>query len=157
MSTHIYFSPHLDDAALSCGGQIAQLVRDGHRVHVVTVLAGDAVPEAAISPHVQELHARWQLDPDNPSPGRRAEDSAAFKTIHESIQVTHLMFPDCVYRLGKMGWPIYFLRDAIFGDVAEVEAPLVEEIANALNASAISSTSGASTFATSPKMASRMK
>ena len=136
MSTHIYFSPHLDDAALSCGGQIVQLVRDGHRVHVVTVFAGDAIPEAAVSPHVQELHARWHLDPDNPSPGRRAEDLAAFKTIDYAgdagIQVAHLMFPDCVYRLGKMGWPIYFFRDAIFGDVAEVEAPLVDEIADAI-------------------------
>jgi LmbE family N-acetylglucosaminyl deacetylase len=106
MSTHLFLSPHLDDIVLSCGGQIAQLVRSGRRVHVVTVFAGDAAPEAAVSPHVQELHERWKLDPHNPSPGRRAEDRAALKMISASIQVTHLPFPDCVYRLGKMGWPL---------------------------------------------------
>ena len=132
MSTHLFLSPHLDDVVLSCGGQIAQLVRSGRRVHVVTVFAGDAAPEAAVSPHVQELHERWKLDRHNPSPGRRAEDRAALKTISASIQVTHLPFPDCVYRLGKMGWPLYFTRDSIFGEVAEVESPLMAEIAQAL-------------------------
>ena len=129
---HLYLSPHLDDVVLSCGGQIAQLVRSGGRVHVVTVFAGDAAPEAAVSPHVQELHKRWKLDKHNPSPGRRAEDRAALKSISASIQVTHLSFPDCVYRLGQMGWPLYFTRDSIFGEVAEVESPLIGEIAQAL-------------------------
>lgn len=128
MSVNLYLSPHLDDVVLSCGGQIAQLVRSRSHVHVVTVFAGDAVPGAAVSPHVQELHERWKLDRHNPSPGRRAEDMAALKAISASIRVTHLPFPDCVYRLGKMGWPLYFTRDSIFGAVAEVEAPLVEEI-----------------------------
>ncbi len=132
MSTHLYLSPHLDDVVLSCGGQIAQLVRSGRRVHVVTIFAGDAAPAAAVSPHVQELHERWKLDPHNPSPGRRAEDMAALKSISASIQVTHLPFPDCVYRLGKMGWPLYFTRDSIFGEIAEVESPLMGEISQAL-------------------------
>ena len=132
MSTHLFLSPHLDDVVLSCGGQIAQLVRSGSHVHVVTVFAGDAAPEAAVSPHVQELHERWKLDQHNPSPGRRAEDMAALKTISASIRVTHLPFPDCVYRLGKLGWPLYFTRGSIFGDVAEVEASLVGEISQVL-------------------------
>jgi LmbE family N-acetylglucosaminyl deacetylase len=137
MPSAIYLSPHLDDVVFSCGGQIAQLVRAGQRVHVVTVFAGDAVPEAAVSPHVQELHERWKLDKDNPSPGRRAEDIAALKAISANIQVTHLPLPDCVYRLGKLGWPIYFFRDAIFGDVAEVEAPLIDEIVTAFKRSSL--------------------
>jgi LmbE family N-acetylglucosaminyl deacetylase len=132
LSINLYLSPHLDDVVLSCGGQIAQLVRSGRRVHVVTVFAGDAAPEAAVSPHVRELHERWQLDGHNPSLGRRAEDRAAFKAISASIQVTHLCFPDCVYRLGKMGWPLYFTRDSIFGEVAEVESPLMDEVSQAL-------------------------
>jgi len=132
MPVNLYLSPHLDDVVLSCGGQIAQSVRSGGRVHVVTVFAGDAVPEAAVSPHVQELHERWQLDRHNPSPGRRAEDRAALETISASIRVTHLPFPDCVYRLGKMDWPLYFTRDSIFGDVARFESPLANEISRTL-------------------------
>jgi len=130
---HLYLSPHLDDAVLSCGGQIAQSVRAGHRVRVITVFAGDTVPQAAVSPHVQELHRRWQLDPDNPIPGRRAEDLAALQTLGVDAQdILHLAFPDCVYRLGKMGWPLYFTRDAIFGEIAPVEAPLIDHIASAI-------------------------
>jgi len=130
---HLYLSPHLDDAVLSCGGQIAQLVRAGHRVRVITVFAGDAVSQAAVSPHVQELHRRWQLDPDNPIPGRRAEDLAALQTLGVDAQdILHLAFPDCVYRLGKMGWPLYFTRDAIFGEIAPVEALLIDHIASAI-------------------------
>ncbi len=133
MRLHLYLSPHLDDAVLSCGGQIAQSVRAGHRVRVITVFAGDAVPQAAVSPHVQELHRRWQLDPDNPIPGRRAEDLAALQTLGVDAQdILHLAFPDCVYRLGKMGWPLYFTRDAIFGEIAPVEAPLIEQITSAI-------------------------
>ncbi len=132
VSVNLYLSPHLDDVVLSCGGQIAQLVRRRSHIHVVTVFAGDAVPEAAVSPHVQELHERWKLDQRNPSPGRRAEDMAALKAISASIRVTHLPLPDCVYRLGKMDWPLYFTRDSIFGDVARVEAPLAEEISQTL-------------------------
>jgi len=126
---HLYFSPHLDDAVLSCGGQIAQLARAGQRVRVVTVFAGDAPVEAADSAFVRELHTRWGLGP-NPCAGRRAEDIAALKVL--GSRFTHLPFPDCVYRLGLMSAPLYPTREAIFGDVAEVEARLIEEVTRAL-------------------------
>jgi LmbE family N-acetylglucosaminyl deacetylase len=131
MPSAIYLSPHLDDAVLSCGGQIAQLVRAGQVVRVVTVLAGDvpAAKHAAASPFVQELHARWELGP-NPSAGRRTEDRAALRIL--GARVTHLPFPDCVYRLGRMGAPLYPTRDAIFGTVAKVERPLIDEVVRAL-------------------------
>ncbi|MFQ5421191.1 MAG: PIG-L family deacetylase, partial [Anaerolineae bacterium] len=56
----IYLSPHLDDAALSCGGQIFTRTSAGESVLVVTVMAGDAPPGLS-SPIVEELHGRWQL------------------------------------------------------------------------------------------------
>jgi LmbE family N-acetylglucosaminyl deacetylase len=133
---YLYLSPHLDDAVLSCGGQIAQLVRAGQVVRVVTVFAGD-VPSTcdalgkcvAHTAFVQELHTRWGLGP-NPSVGRRAEDRAALRIL--GARTTHLRFPDCVYRLGRMGAPLYSTRDAIFGTVAEVEMPLIDEVVWAL-------------------------
>jgi len=129
MPSIIYLSPHLDDAVLSCGGQIAQLVRAGQVVRVVTVFAGDVPADAANSPFVQELHARWGLG-DNPPAARRAEDRAALEIL--GARATHLPFPDCVYRLGRMGAPLYPARDAIFGTVAEVEVPLIDEVVRAL-------------------------
>jgi LmbE family N-acetylglucosaminyl deacetylase len=125
MPSAIYLSPHLDDAVLSCGGQIAQAVRAGNRVRVVTVFAGDVSADAADSAFVRELHARWGLG-ENPPALRRAEDVAALRTL--GTDVTHLAFPDCVYRLGLMGAPLYPTRDAIFGGVAPVEMKLIERI-----------------------------
>ncbi len=126
---HLYLSPHLDDAVLSCGGQIAQLVRVGQVVCVVTVFAGDVPTDAAASPFVQELHTRWRLG-SNPPAARRAEDRAALGIL--GARVTHLPFPDCVYRLGRMGAPLYPTRNAIFGTVAKVEMPLIDEVVRAL-------------------------
>lgn len=128
---HLYLAPHLDDAVLSCGGQITQLVRAGQVVRVVTVFAGDApaAKHATASPFVQELYTRWGLGL-NPSAGRRAEDRAALGIL--GARVTHLPFPDCVYRMGRMGAPLYPTRAAIFGTVAQVELPLIDEIVRAL-------------------------
>jgi len=124
---YIYLSPHLDDAVLSCAGQA---------VRVVTVFAGDAPSTrdalgkcVARSAFVQELHTRWRLG-DNPPAARRAEDRVALRIL--GVRATHLLFPDCVYRLGRMGAPLYPTRDAIFGTVAEVEVLLIDEIVRAL-------------------------
>ena len=130
MSTLVYLSPHLDDGVLSCGGQIAQYARRGERVIVATVFAGDVPAEAARTKFVQELHARWGAG-ENPPAARRAEDVEACKVL--GAEAIHLGFPDCVYRLGRMGEPLYPTREAIFGEAAPVEAPLVEEIVRALD------------------------
>ena len=37
---HVYISPHMDDAVLSCGGRIAMQVSRGEKVLVVTVFSG---------------------------------------------------------------------------------------------------------------------
>ncbi len=130
MPEHLFLSPHLDDAVLSCGGQIAQLVRRGQKVLVVTVMAGDVPSAVADSDFVRELHARWGLG-ENPPAARRAEDLAALGVLGGGA--IHLPFPDCVYRVGQMGGPLYPTRDAIFGTVAPVEAEeMVERIAEAL-------------------------
>src|SRR5512139_3118661 len=55
----IYLSPHLDDAALSCGGLIWEQVHAGDTVSVWTICAGDP-PNGSLSPFAEALHARWQ-------------------------------------------------------------------------------------------------
>ncbi len=93
---HLFLSPHLDDAVLSCGGQIHRLVSAGHRVVVHTLMAGypsRALPE---SPILQDLHARWGTG-SHPVAERRQEDVKALRQL--GALARHGTIPDCVYRV----------------------------------------------------------
>ncbi len=127
--TAIYLAPHLDDAALSCGGQIARLTRTGQRVLIVTVMAGDP-PTDVENDYIRSLHARWELERDAAAL-RRAEDIAACAIL--GAEYLHWPIADCIYRLDPAtGRPIYVSDDDIFGDVQPAEQPLVAEIAGLL-------------------------
>jgi LmbE family N-acetylglucosaminyl deacetylase len=98
----IYIAPHLDDAVLSCGGQIAQAVADGTRVLVVTLCAGSPPADAALTPFAQYLHAAWALGND-PIAQRRAEDAAALSMLGcDGLQLDQL---DAPYRVAAYGEP----------------------------------------------------
>ncbi len=122
----IYLSPHLDDVALSCGGQIARLVAAGQRVWIVTVMAGDP-PAQGVSAYAQSLHQRWELVIDAVA-GRRQEDVAACAILGADYR--HWSVPDCIYRHHpETGDPFYVSDDDIFGAVHPVEQELVEALA----------------------------
>ncbi len=125
----ILLAPHLDDAALSCGGQIAGLTRAGKRVLIVTVMAGDP-PTDVENDYIRSLHARWELERDATAQ-RRAEDIDACAIL--GADYLHWAIPDCIYRLNPAdGRPMYVSDDDIFGDVHPAEQPLVDEIAQLL-------------------------
>lgn len=127
----IYLAPHLDDAALSCGGQIASRTRAGQRVLIVTVMAGDP-PTAVENDYIRSLHARWELERDAAAQ-RRAEDIAACAIL--GADYLHWSIPDCIYRLNPAdGKPMYVSDDDIFGDVHPAEQPLVDAIVRLLQA-----------------------
>jgi len=111
---HVYLSPHLDDAVLSCGGGIHAQVAAGESVLVATLFSeGPANPAPELlSPFAAELHRRWGLGHD-PMAGRRAEDRRALALL--GATVLHLPFADGVYRTGPDGTPLYPSRNAIFG------------------------------------------
>lgn len=122
----IYLSPHLDDVALSCGGQVYMLGEGGRPVLIVTVMAGDP-PGVATSDFATALHDRWQLQSDVVA-RRRAEDSAACQILGAD----HLYWdvPDCIYRVHKRsGEALYNSNPDIFGDVHASEAELVRTLA----------------------------
>lgn len=122
----IYLSPHLDDAALSCGGQIARYRAAGKSILIATVTAGDP-PTGAESHYIQELHTRWELEQDAVA-ARRAEDIAACKIL--GADWLHWDVPDCIYRFHpQTGEPLYLSDPDIFGDVHPVEANLVQSLA----------------------------
>lgn len=122
----IYLSPHLDDVALSCGGQIYDLTAAGRPVLVVTTMAGDP-PPGALSPFATLLHARWGLDADVVA-RRRAEDAAACTAL--GADFVHWDFWDCIYRSHpRTGAFLYDSSEALFGAVHGADTAVRDALA----------------------------
>ena len=106
---HIYISPHIDDAALSCGGAIARHVAAGQGVLVVTVCAAAPAADAALSDYASWLHGRWGGTDAEAMALRQREDVAAMEAL--GADYLWLPFLDAIYRMPQS----YGSRDAIFG------------------------------------------
>ncbi|MFN2135086.1 MAG: PIG-L deacetylase family protein [Candidatus Promineifilaceae bacterium] len=121
----IYLSPHLDDVALSCAGQVFMKSGADQNVLVVTVMAGD--PPGSTSEFARSLHGRWQLERDVVA-SRRKEDEEAMRILGADLM--HWPIPDCIYRSEPTtGAALYNSNEAIFGTVSELERPLIIQIA----------------------------
>ncbi len=119
----IYLSPHLDDAVLSCGGQIFQQSTASEHVLIVTIMAGDP-PSGPLSEFAWGLHDRWQLGAETVA-ARRQEDVAAL--THLGADYLHWPVPDCIYRADPVsGEAFYASEEALFGDVNANEAGLLD-------------------------------
>ena len=128
---HLYLSPHLDDAVLSCGGRIWQQAQAGERVLVVTVFAGPPPPGTPLSPFAQELHARWE-HPDNAVTRRQEEDRAAL--AHLGAEAVHWPYADCIYRQTPDGHFLCASEEMLWGEIHPAEEGLVAELAARLAA-----------------------
>lgn len=114
---HLFLSPHLDDAVLSCGGTIHQLTASGEPVTVLTTMAGDPPDPLPDTPIVADLHQRWQAG-YSPVAVRRREDEQACAML--GAQIVHFSLGDCVYRLSDAGDPrvaLYPDEDSLWGDI----------------------------------------
>ncbi len=127
---HIYLSPHLDDAVLSCGGSIYRQAQRGESVAVVTVFAASPPPGDPLSPFARSLHDRWRASTpdagfDDPPAARRAEDHRALAVLSAGIEVIHRPLPDCIYRRDPTtGAALYASESAIFGPVHPADPAL---------------------------------
>lgn len=93
----LVIAPHLDDAVLSCGGQLAELTASGGRVVVVTTFTGS--PAASrLSDFARAFHRSCGLADDSAVVERRREDVIALARL--SAEHCHLGFEDAVYRPG---------------------------------------------------------
>lgn len=115
----IALSPHLDDAALSCGGLLTALRGVISRL-VVTIACGDPMPRD----NGGKRRARNRRGHVAPAL-RRAEDARAMHAIE--CDFVHLGFSDCVFRRSPTSGDLIY-RDARarwagagFDDVAHVE------------------------------------
>lgn len=91
----LVLSPHLDDAALSCGGLLAARTRRGERIAVATPFAGDepAVPPSRLA---ADLARWWGLAPGKIMGVRREEDHAACRVL--GVEPLHLDLLEAPYR-----------------------------------------------------------
>jgi LmbE family N-acetylglucosaminyl deacetylase len=112
--THLFLSPHMDDAVLSCGGLIAQLIQAGESVIVFTIMAGAVPPDTPMTPFIKEHFERWDLVPD-PVPGRRQEDKNAIGVLGCSVCFGDV--PDALYRTDGQGTLLYPDLDRLFGAI----------------------------------------
>ncbi|QYF92644.1 PIG-L family deacetylase [Massilia sp. PAMC28688] len=86
----VILSPHLDDAALSCGGLLHAL--QGVPTLVVTLCSGNPPPLLSADGTRRLPPRRGHVSPRI----RRAEDIAAMHSIDAAF--VHLSFPDAIYR-----------------------------------------------------------
>ncbi len=110
----IYISPHLDDAVLSCGGQVYDQVQSGRSVLVVTINAGDP-NEINVSPFARTLHQRWHTPAEAVSI-RREEDRRACGQL--GADFLHWGLLDCIYRQDThSGLHMYPTEESLFGAI----------------------------------------
>jgi len=124
--THVYISPHLDDAAFSCGALIYQQAQAGERVIVITVCAGDP-PPGRLTPFAHGLHARWRLSAVEAVAARRAEDVCAMQVL--GATPVYLWVPDCIYRTSSTGEAVVMSEADLFGALSPLDEPLVTHVA----------------------------
>jgi LmbE family N-acetylglucosaminyl deacetylase len=125
--SHIFLSPHLDDAALSCGGIIARYAANQQPVLVVNICTAVPDPQGPFSPFAEENHQRWGLDPAEAVTRRLEEDASALNMLGaDSYQLD--MF-DAIYRMPER----YNSNGTLFGTVA-LDDPLPQALIEPLTA-----------------------
>lgn len=120
----IYLAPHLDDVALSCGGQVFDRTESGEHVLIVTVIAKScAHGRVRVHPPVSTIGGSWPaMLPPNATP--KMPPPAIL-----GADYLHLDVPDCIYRLSpEDGTPLYNSDFDIFGEIHPAEAKLAEHV-----------------------------
>lgn len=109
---HVYLSPHLDDAVLSCGGALARHVVNGARALVVTLCTAVPPSDGPFSDLAREFHGQWGLSPAEVVTTRLREDEVAMARIGVDYMYVGMM--DALYRHPNA----YNSRATIFGPPA---------------------------------------
>ncbi|MFN8529182.1 MAG: PIG-L family deacetylase [Anaerolineae bacterium] len=98
--SHLFISPHLDDAILSAGATMAALVRRGELVFIVTTMAGEPPLSLPTTPMIEMVRQRWAAGRDQIR-ARRIEDARAAAQL--GAKVYQLPLYEAVFRTAKDG------------------------------------------------------
>ncbi len=130
---HVYLSPHLDDAVLSCGGLIHQQARAGQPPLVITLFSDQPPADAELSAFARSQHERWGTL-DDVMGVRWSEDREALAVV--GADYVRLNYPDCIYRgKARSDEPVWYYASegALFGPVHPSEDRLPVELAAVLS------------------------
>ena len=109
-------SPHLDDAALSCGALIFDASRVGCDIQVVTVFGG--APTLPISESAKSFHDACGLSDERAMHERSSEDDRALAVLGARSERLNLL--EALYRVNSSGESCYDFEGAVFqGDVLD--------------------------------------
>lgn len=123
----LVLSPHLDDAALSCGGQIYDLAKTGQTVRILTLFAGYPDPER-LPESARDLHRRWGLTAESAVAERRREDLEACRLL--AAEALHWQLEDALYRYDdETGEVLYPRLSDLFGEIHPIDEKRTSEIA----------------------------
>jgi len=125
----IVFSPHLDDAALSCGGRIHRRTARGEKVLVVTIFTGD-VPEGPLPELAVKVLLSMGLGREDAMQIRQREDEAACEIL--GAEPVHWPFLECPLRTDEAGESLYPTFRELFGEPRGEDEPLLDEISDAM-------------------------
>ncbi len=126
----VYLSPHLDDAALSCGGQISARARAGEKVLVLTLFTADEPAEGG-SDLIETLHGLFGLQ-GGVVAHRRGEDLAACEAL--GAEPRHVPLAEAIYRTDSDGHFLYTAIRAIFSSPSSADSRTVEALAEVMAA-----------------------
>lgn len=126
--SRLVLSPHLDDAAFSCGGSIHARSRAGEKVLVVTLFTASSPPADELSPLARSLHRQWGIEGDVMAE-RRREDHEALARL--GAELSHGELLEALYRTGPSG-PLYTDVDSLFAAPAPTDDATVEAVAEEL-------------------------
>ena len=125
MKPLLVLSPHLDDAALSCGGRIVRAVDAGRRAVVATFFTQDE-PLEPPTPFAADLRRWWKLAAGEVMKSRRAEDLEACRRL--AAEPRHLDLPEGPYRRGAGGAILYPDLATLFGELHPDDAPWIDRL-----------------------------
>lgn len=131
--THIYLSPHLDDAVLSCGGRIWTQAQAGEGVVVITIFGGTPGPDASLSSFAREVEAHWGQEESMER--RRSEDLRALALL--GAEPVHWPYVDCIYRSTPDGRFPYADEATLWGEIDPSDAAMADEVKNRIDRLAI--------------------
>lgn len=122
----MFFSPHLDDAILSCGQLIIELLKKNADITVITVFT--KTKTKTISPQGKQFLKQCGYKTSSKLyRDFNLEDKKVLK--HLKVKYIHLGFTDAAWRTNEIGKPTYQNSDVQFsGNVSVSDKKLIKDV-----------------------------